>query len=132
MKKDIRNRKDIERLINRFYDKIKTDTVIGFIFTDIAKVHWEQHLPVMYDFWENAIFHTGNYAGNPLESHKKLHHLFPLTPAHFDHWNKLFADTVDAHFEGTNARLLKQKALSIATVMKIKILSGESDLHKVF
>ena len=50
MKGDITNRKDIEQLINAFYDKVKKDAVIGFIFNDVAKVNWEVHLPVMYDF----------------------------------------------------------------------------------
>ena len=34
MKTDIRNRKDIELLVDTFYDKIKTDAVIGFLFTE--------------------------------------------------------------------------------------------------
>ncbi|MFN8244457.1 MAG: group III truncated hemoglobin [Ferruginibacter sp.] len=125
MKKDIQHRKDIEGIVNRFYEKVKTDPVIGFIFTDVVKVHWERHLPVMYDFWENTIFYTGNYSGNPLESHKRLHHFFPLTPAHFDQWNKLFAEAVDERHEGEKARLIKQRAFSIATVMKIKIVDEE-------
>ncbi len=37
MKGDITNRMDIEQLINAFYDKVKKDDVIGFIFNDIAK-----------------------------------------------------------------------------------------------
>jgi len=47
----------------------------------------------------------------------------PLTRAHFTRWNELFAQTVDELFEGTNAILAKQRALSISTVMQIKILS---------
>ena len=45
MKTDIRNRKDIELLVDTFYDKIKTDAVIGFLFTEIAQVNWETHFP---------------------------------------------------------------------------------------
>ncbi len=66
MKHDIENRKDIEQLINRFYDKVKQDNMIGFIFNDVAKVNWQKHLPVMYDFWENIIFLSNKYAGNPM------------------------------------------------------------------
>ncbi len=59
MKKDIENRKDIELLVRSFYDKVKADDTIGYIFNDIAKVNWEKHLPVMFDFWENVLFYTG-------------------------------------------------------------------------
>ena len=36
MKKDIHNRNDIIRLVDTFYEKIKTDQVIGFIFNEVA------------------------------------------------------------------------------------------------
>jgi hypothetical protein len=49
MNRDIENRKDIEQLINAFYDKVREDELIGFIFNDVAKVNWQKHLPVMYD-----------------------------------------------------------------------------------
>ena len=67
MKTDIRNRKDIEKLINAFYDKVKVDEVIGYFFNDVAKVNWEIHLPKMYDFWENILFYTANFEGNPMD-----------------------------------------------------------------
>lgn len=51
MKKDIENRNDVQLLIDSFYEKVKADKVIGYIFNDIAKVDWGKHLPVMYDFW---------------------------------------------------------------------------------
>lgn len=132
MKKDIENKEDIKLLVDSFYEKVKADPVIGFIFTDFVKVNWERHLPVMYNFWENTLFFTGAYTGNPLDSHKRLHQALPLSASHFEQWNKLFADTVDALFEGPKANLAKQRALSISTVMKIKIVEQSEDASKVF
>jgi len=60
MKKDIKNRKDIEKLVNAFYEKVKTDTVIGFLFNDVANINWYSHLPKLFDFWENILFYKGN------------------------------------------------------------------------
>jgi hemoglobin len=122
MKTDIKTRKDIEHLINSFYDKVKKDEVIGFIFNDIAKVNWEKHLPVMYDFWESIVFSTGNYTRNPMLVHLQLNRLVPLTKQHFDQWLKLFTQTVDELFEGNNATLIKERALNIATIIQSKIL----------
>ena len=132
MKKDITSRKDIELLVNEFYTKVKQDRAIGFIFSDIAEVNWEKHLPVMYDFFENMLFYTGTYTGNPMELHKHVNRLFPLTTAHFDQWNHLFSSTVDELFEGTTASLVKQRAKSISTVMQIKILNEASSADKIF
>ena len=80
MKTDIRNRKDIEILVNTFYDRVKTDDVIGYLFNDVAKVNWERHLPKMYDFWENILFYSGNYSGSPMVVHKELHQKSPMKP----------------------------------------------------
>lgn len=43
--KDLQTREDIELLVDKFYDKVKEDEVIGFFFNDIAKVDWSLHLP---------------------------------------------------------------------------------------
>lgn len=123
MKKDIQNRKDIEKLVNAFYEKVKKDDVIAYLFNEVAKVNWEKHLPVMYDFWENVLFYTGSYSGNPMDKHESLHRKSKMNTQHFDRWNKLFNETVDEYFEGYNSELVKQRAKSIATVMQIKIFS---------
>jgi len=121
MKKDIRTREDIELLINSFYEKVKSDPVIGYIFTDVVKVNWNKHLPVMYSFWENTIFFTGGYSGNPMEIHKRLNQRVSLKAEFFERWTTLFTDTVDELFAGEKASLAKQRAISIAVVMQIKI-----------
>lgn len=122
MKTDIKNRTDIEKLVNAFYDKIKIDTKIGYFFTDVVKVNWELHLPKMYDFWENVLFSTGNYEGNPMVAHKNLHQKSETTKAHFDHWNKMFAKTVDELFAGEKANEIKQRAMNISAAMMYKTL----------
>src|SRR6476661_6513689 len=87
---DIQNHSDIKRLIDSFYDKVKQDDTIGYIFNDVAKVNWEHHLPIMYDFWEAIIFQKGNYSGNPMSVHIALNQRTPLLPAHFNRWKQIF------------------------------------------
>lgn len=125
MKKDIAGRKEIEILVNNFYDKVRVDGEIGFIFSDIAKVNWEKHMPIMYDFFENMLFYTGSYTGNPMELHLHVNKLFPFTEAHFNKWLLLFFAAVDETFEGEKAELAKQRAKSIATVMQIKLMADK-------
>jgi len=119
MKTEINGRQDIEFLINSFYEKIKTDSMLGPFF---AHVNWSKHLPVMYLFWENALFYTGGYAGNPLKTHQLFHSKHPLNQEHFKRWEEIFTNTVDEYFEGEKAELIKQRAISISTVMQVKIL----------
>lgn len=121
MKKDITSKKDIVILIDHFYEKIRKDELLGIIFDDVAKVNWTKHLPIMYAFWENALFYTGSYSGNPIQKHRHLNAKYPLIKAHYNQWLALFNKTVDELFEGEKAALAKQRALSIATVLQIKV-----------
>jgi hemoglobin len=121
-KKDIENRADIESLVNVFYEKVKLDPVIVHFFTRVVPVDWEKHLPIMYRFWENIVFHTGEYEGNPMAQHQAIHEKCPMSTEHFKTWVNLFNETVNELFQGENAEKRKQRALSIATVMQIRIL----------
>ncbi|MFV8327253.1 group III truncated hemoglobin [Flavobacterium sp. ZS1P14] len=122
MKTDIKNRNDIEKLVNTFYSKIKTDAKIGYFFTAVAKVNWEAHLPKMYDFWDNILFSNGNYTGNPMIKHKELHQKSEMKEAHFQHWNALFNETVDELFTGEKAEEIKQRAMNISALMLFKTI----------
>lgn len=122
MKKDIKNRKDIEKLVDAFYEKVKTDTVIGYLFNDVAQVNWNNHLPKMYDFWENILFHNGNYNGNPMVVHQELHKKSTMTQQHFQHWITLFKTTVDELFSGAKAEEIKDRAFNIANALMEKTL----------
>lgn len=78
----------------------------------------------MYNLWENIVFQTGSYNGNPIDKHLELNKKSLITMEHFQIWILLFNETVDELFLGTNSELIKQRALSIATVMQIKILQA--------
>ncbi len=121
MKSDIIDRSDIQKVVNLFYDKVKSDKQIGYFFTDIVKVNWEKHLPIMYDFWENVLFYTGNYSGSPMIKHHQINQLSPIKEEHFNRWTFLFLETIDDLYVGENASLLKSKAESIAAVMRMKV-----------
>jgi hypothetical protein len=46
---DLKTRQDIEILLKNFYEKALKDKVIGYIFTDVAKLDLEHHLPIITD-----------------------------------------------------------------------------------
>ncbi len=121
MKKDIESRADLFLLVTRFYDKLLNDDSISYLFTDVAKINLDHHLPLLVDFWDNILFGSDTYRKNAMQPHLSLQQKSPLFDHHFDSWLQYFNETVDELFEGEKAFLAKERALSIATIMKIKI-----------
>jgi len=117
MKKDIENREDIDLLMREFYAAAMADENIGYIFTDVAKLDLNKHLPVIGDFWETLLFRTGDYGRhgrNPLQVHGELDEKSPLRQQHFERWLEIFTQTVDRSFSGAVAEFIKMRAEAIA------------------
>jgi len=119
--RDIQSRNDLEYIIQQFYKKALNDPIIGFIFTDIAQINLEEHLPIIADFWEMSLFHKGSYKRNTLQKHLNLHEKYPLQSIHFQTWVRLFQETVAQSFQGEMAERAKQRAQSIAQIIQMKI-----------
>ncbi len=120
MKKDIENRNDLLILVTKFYEKLLADSSISYLFTDVAKINLDHHLPVLIDFWDSILFQSDTYHKNAMQPHMDLHRKSPLTKHHFDTWLRYFKESVDELFTGDNAFIIKERATSIATVMQIK------------
>ena len=121
--KDIESRADLDLIIEKFYNHLLVDEVVGFLFTEVVKLNLKEHLPRLVDFWEDQLFGTRNYSGNPMRVHMQLHQKSALEKEHFNRWLELFNQTIDSRFSGPKAHLAKERALSIATVMQIKVAS---------
>ena len=120
MKPDITTEEDIKLLVDSFYEKVKADDVIGYIFNDIAQVDWPKHLPKMYAFWTFLLLGKEGYTGNPLEPHRRLHEKVSLTKDHFQRWLDLFHQTVDENFFGLVAEDAKNRAKLIVMTWQPK------------
>jgi len=118
---DIENRGDIQVILNAFYRKAFEDELIGFFFTEVVPLNLESHLPVITDFWESILFGNHHYQKNVMEIHRNIHQLSSIEKIHLDRWVELFTKTVDELFEGRYANLMKQRAVSIAMLMDIKL-----------
>ena len=121
MKKDISNREDLLKLLTTFYEKLLADKSISYLFTDIAKIDLHHHLDILVNFWDSILFQSDTYRKNAMQPHMILHQKSPLQKHHFETWLTYFNESVDQLFEGEKAFLAKERALSIATVMQIKV-----------
>ena len=119
--KKLETREDIELLVNKFYDKVGSDETIGFFFNDVAKVDWSHHLPKMYAFWETLLFGQISYKGNPMAVHFPINAQVPMEKKHFQHWIKLWTQTIEENFNGEMAETAIYKATNIAKLMGYKM-----------
>ncbi len=111
---DINDRTDIERLVRAFYARALDDTMIGYLFTDVANLDLEAHVPVISDFWETILLGSGSYRGGAYAVHAQLNQKSPLRGGHFERWITLWTQTVDELFDGPRALEAKAHAQRVA------------------
>jgi hemoglobin len=119
--KDVTTRADVELLVRSFYEKVRQDKTLGYIFDDIMQIDWEHHIPILVDFWETTLLDTNSYTRNAMAEHFKVNQKVQLGPLHFSTWLSLFDETVDELYSGDKATLAKKRAHSIAQIMQLKM-----------
>jgi hemoglobin len=112
--KDIETRDDVERLVRAFYRRALTDPIIGFLFTDVAKLDLEAHVPRITSFWETILLGARSYGGGAFRPHAELHAKATLQRGHFDRWLVLWRETIDELFAGERAEQAKAHADRVA------------------
>ena len=125
--KDIENKEDILQLVTLFYKKLLEDKSISYIFTDVVKIKLEEHLPILVTFWSQAVLGTGGYTNNLTQLHLDVNAKSYLSPELFTIWLNHFNTSVDELFLGENAEQIKTQALSIGTVLQIKIANDKQN-----
>ena len=108
------SRAGLERLLTRFYERARTDELLGPVFG--AHIHdWESHLQTATNFWSN---HTGGpvvYRGG-MGKHLRL----GLSPGHFERWLGLWernaAVEVDLETTGELVAIARQVARNLVAM----------------
>lgn len=118
----------IERLVQAFYARVRTDALLGPVFAERV-VDWGAHLARMCAFWSSVALMTGRYHGSPMAKHAPL----PVDAAHFDRWLTLFEETAAEvcpsvaarHFVERAHRIAQSLELGMATWRGILLRPGE-------
>jgi hemoglobin len=118
----------IERLVRAFYQRVRTDDLIGPVF-EARITDWEPHLQRMCAFWSSVALLTGRYHGQPMPKHMPL----PIDAQHFDRWLGLFAETARElcppaaadHFIERSRRIAESLEMGIAMGHGVLLRKGE-------
>jgi hemoglobin len=125
--RDIQTRDDVERLVRAFYAKALTDPMIGWLFTDVAKLDLEAHVPTIASFWETILLGEQSYSGGAFAPHASLHRKARLRGPHFDRWLVLWQETVDELFVGEHAELAKAHAIRVGKAFHRRLQTLPAD-----
>jgi len=117
-KPDLDSRKNIERFVELFYERLLGDEQLAPIFVDVAEIDLAVHLPHIKDYWCKLLLGEKGYQRHTMNIHRQLHTKRPLHKQDFQRWLTFFTMTVDAHYAGEKAQRAKQVAASIATNMQ--------------
>jgi hemoglobin len=121
--RDIETRADCEEIVRTFYGRAMADPIIGFIFTDVAKLDLEAHVPRITSFWETILLGARSYGGGAFRPHAQLHTRIGLRDGHFARWLQLWNATVDERFAGERAELAKAHARRVADAFMRRLQS---------
>lgn len=108
----------LERLIPAFYDRVRADAEIGPLF-NAAVDDWAVHLDKLVAFWSSVMLTSGRYKGSPMAAH--LEHKAAITPAMFDRWLAIWADTSNEMMAPGAAAALQAKAGRIAESLQLAL-----------
>ena len=117
-KPDLDTREQIDRFVDRFYERLLKDEVLGPIFLDVAAVDLDVHLPHIKDYWAKLLLGESAYRRHTMNIHRRLHGRRALTSADFDRWLNYFISAVDSGWEGPKAEQAKRVAAAIAGNMR--------------
>jgi truncated hemoglobin YjbI len=117
----------IEYLIKRFYQRVTSDVLIGFLFAHLG--NFEDHIPRIIIFWKQQLglpLSTEekelNIVFELLKSHRQLP--FPLKKTYINRWVKIFNQTIE-EVEQLHPRLDQEVYWSL---LKQKVVH----FHKIF
>jgi hemoglobin len=129
---DIETREDCERLVRAFYTRALKDPIIGFIFTDVAHLDVDAHVPRIASFWETVLLGARSYSGGAFRPHADLNDRVRLLGGHFERWLWLWEQTIDELFAGPRASAAKAHARRVARAFSERLggrgpAPGEAD-----
>ena len=110
MAADICTEEDISRMVYTFYDRIRSDEILGLVF-DRHIDDWDPHLVKMVDFWSSLLRRTGRFEGAPMPKHIALP---DLDADLFKRWLSLFAESLTEHPNQVIAAQANEMAARIA------------------
>ena len=104
---------DIARLVDRFYDRVQADPLLGAVFNP-AVDDWPEHTRLLTAFWSSVALDARSYRGNPMAAHRP----HAIRAEHFTHWLALWRETAEAELAPEHAAQMVDYAQRIGRSLR--------------
>ena len=128
---DLTTRGAIDDLVTTFYREIVFDDLLEPVFSEVAEVEWDRHIPVLVDYWASLLLGTREHRSRVMGVHRHLHGLAPVERDHCDRWYSLWVGCVDERWAGPNAERAKHHAAALMARMAKHLFSFEWSADEV-
>ena len=118
---DLSTPAQVHDLVTVFYREVVFDELLEPVFGEVAEVDWAEHIPRLIDYWCWILFGGNPYPGAVTRTHRNLHGLRAIEPAHCDRWFSLWTGCIDERWSGPYADRAKQHASTLMTGMAKRI-----------
>jgi hemoglobin len=101
-------------LVDRFYEKVRTDPFIGPVF-NAAVQDWDEHKRTLTSFWCSVALRANSYRGNPMA----VHRMQPIQAEHFERWLSLWQATTREMLDEADATQMMEHADRIGRSLRL-------------
>jgi hemoglobin len=119
--RDLTTPSAIHDLVTAFYREIVFDELLEPIFGEAAETDWAEHIPRLIDYWCRILLGTAGFSGAVARTHRQLHEIVAIEPAHCDRWFGLWVQCIDERWAGPVAEQAKTHAGALMTGMATHI-----------
>ena len=116
---------EIAVLARAFCAQVAEDELLRPIFVDQAAINWDHQIQQLTRFWSEIALGIPGYQGSPIQKHSAISAVIPFRNEHFTRWIQIFQDTIDRHWVGFYAELIKARAVNIAKAQSRNVLNAE-------
>lgn len=101
-------------LVDRFYEKVRADALLGAVFNPVVE-DWDEHKCLLTSFWCSAVLRAGTYRGNPMAKHRP----HAIGVVHFERWLQLWRETAHEVLAADAAEVMIEYASRISDGLRL-------------
>lgn len=122
----------IDALIDRFYARVLRDPLLAPLFTEVARIDVEHHLPRIKAYWRKMLFGDPLYRRHMMARHRAVDAQRPFEARHYERWLQLFETALDEGARGPVTERARMLARRIAGNMRRNLEGTRSSTYKQY